>query len=211
MATFPNSIHLSKLHQSLSRRSLMREMGIASALAVVPAAALASPHRSDAKLLDLHKQWVAAMADHDDKCVEELRTFDIVQEEWLSLRPSGITMKSTNGRTTLMSEEDIKMFAGLRPKGWAEAKLKALADYHDVRKAIRDRVGNAVAEAAAEASYDHKSQIEDDIHATPADGLAGVLVKLEVIREKLGDETDVEFWNDILRSAHDDMKRLVQS
>jgi hypothetical protein len=43
MADFPDSTLLSKLHQALSRRSLMREMAAAGILAVVPAATVAAP------------------------------------------------------------------------------------------------------------------------------------------------------------------------
>jgi hypothetical protein len=46
MADFPDSTLLTKLHQALSRRSLMREMAAAGALAVVPAVAVAAPRTS---------------------------------------------------------------------------------------------------------------------------------------------------------------------
>ena len=45
MATFPTSTTLSKLHQALSRRSLMREMAAAGMLAAVPVAAVAATER----------------------------------------------------------------------------------------------------------------------------------------------------------------------
>jgi hypothetical protein len=136
MATFPNTTALSKLHQSLSRRSLMREMGIAGALAVVPASALAAPQHQDSELLDLHQQWLAAKADHNAKCAEEIRTFDLAQEARPEPLPMIQVVNRKTGHVGLMTDEYIENFGVLWPDKWKTLKRQALADYRLVMEGI---------------------------------------------------------------------------
>ena len=87
-------------------------------------------------------------------------------------------------------------------------KLAQLEQFYQAREDVYDRVGYKEAERVVQMLFDRAFDIKEQILVVPAHTFEGVLVKLNVARDGT-DEDGENFWEQMFRSAHDDMQRVA--